>query len=250
MDQSVTNQVEDDQKGQKVQDVFNSIAGRYDLANHILSCGRDLYWWHTAAGLAKPAPGQCLLDLCCGTGDFAFSFARYQPALKTIAGCDFSEQMLNVAKQKHTRLTVSDRSIGGVDFQWVQSDCTATPFDDATFDIASCAFGIRNVADRCKFLNEAHRVLKPSGKLCILEFSLPRAFLVRWGYLFYFRCILPIVGGIISGDLKAYRYLVSSVRKWDATVDLRSELADAGFTDIIEKRLTLGIVTVYIASRG
>lgn len=249
MEHSQADQKTDERKGQEVRGVFNSIARRYDLANHVLSFGMDFYWWHRAVRLAKPAPGQSLLDMCCGTGDLAFNFARFQPGLQSIAGCDFSEQMLNIAKQKQASLSIRDRAISGVDFQWVRSDCTATSFDDASFDIVSCSFGIRNVADRDRFLQEVRRLLKPAGKVCILEFSLPRSLLIRWGYLFYFRYILPFLGGIISGDLKAYRYLVGSVRNWDRQVNLKNELAGAGFANITETRLTFGIATVHIASK-
>ena len=128
------------------------------------------------------------------------------------------------------------------------ADCCRTDFADDEFDVVSCAFGVRNFAELRAGLREMKRILKSGGRACILEFSLPQIKVLRWAYLLYFKWVLPLVGGIISGDRKDYQYLVNSVLKWDRDVDLAGELKAAGFGKVAVQRLSFGIATIHIAS--
>lgn len=229
-------------KSENIKNVFNSIAFRYDLANHLLSFGVDYSWRKIAVKMANPTKDDHLLDMCCGTGDLAFEFAKANTT--KITGADFSTEMVELAKLKQKK-----RSFPDTDFNWQVADCTATEFDSESFDIISCAFGVRNLADLQKGLTEIHRLLKPTGRACILEFTLPKNPLVRFAYLIYFRYLLPLIGGLISGKLSAYKYLSDSVQKWDAQVNLPTELKNAGFKKVTTKHLTLGIAAVYLAQK-
>jgi demethylmenaquinone methyltransferase/2-methoxy-6-polyprenyl-1,4-benzoquinol methylase len=231
----------------RIRTTFGSIARRYDLANHLLSLGIDRSWRRRAVKLTAPSPADTLLDMCCGTGDFAFAFAR--AGVASITGCDFSEEMIQLAQTKQQRFTRTNKT-SNTHFQWKVADCSAADFADCSFDIISCAFGIRNMADLRKSLAEMHRLLKPSGRLCILEFTLPRNPIVRAVYLLYFKYILPLAGGLISGRFSAYRHLASSVCKWHANVDLPAQLQNAGFTDIRTTPLSLGIAAACTATRS
>ena len=228
--------------------MFSEIAGSYDLANRLLSFGTDVGWRKKAVEAVKPQVGQEVLDMCCGTGDVAITFAKVQPGLKRVVGCDFSKTMVELAQQKQAKLT-QDGEPGFENFQWCQGDCLATEFDDGSFDVVSCAFGLRNMVDLSAGLKEMHRVLKPNGRVCILEFSLPSNILSRCVYLLYFHFVLPVIGGAISGKFGAYRYLVTSVRKWDREVDLAGALEQAGFGEVKVLPLTLGIAKIHIACK-
>ncbi len=226
--------------------MFSEIAGSYDLANRLLSFGTDLGWRKKAVEAAEPQVGQEVLDMCCGTGDVAMAFAKAQPGLKRIVGCDFSKTMVELAMQKQAKLA-KEGELEFKNFQWCEGDCLATQFDDESFDIVSCALGLRNMVDLSAALKEMHRVLKPDGRVCILEFSLPKNILSRCVYLLYFHFVLPVIGGAISGKFGAYRYLVATVRKWDREVDLPGALEQAGFSEVKITHLTLGIAKIHIA---
>jgi demethylmenaquinone methyltransferase/2-methoxy-6-polyprenyl-1,4-benzoquinol methylase len=185
--------------------------------------------------------------MCCGTGDLAFSFAAGPAKLKKITGCDLSPEMVELAKEKQKQLR-SEKSLP--EFEWAVADCTATDFENESFDIISCAFGVRNMENLPNGLTEMHRLLRPGGRACILEFSLPKGMLMRWVYLIYLNWILPLLGGIISGRFSAYRYLAKSVKQWSQTVDLQAELKNAGFNSVVTKKLSLAVVTAYIAYKG
>lgn len=219
-----------------VRSLFSNISRRYDLANHVLSLGVDLWWRRVLVRMSGIKAGESVLDMCCGTGDVAFAFARYCDEIQ-IVGCDFSEEMVEFARAKKR----------GADIEWKVADCCSTDFADEEFDIVSCAFGVRNFADLPAGLREMKRLLKNGGRACILEFSLPQNKTLRWPYLLYFKWLLPIIGGIISGRRQGYQYLVDSVLKWDSQVDLPKELRNAGFGKIISRRLSFGIATLYIA---
>lgn len=224
---------------ERIRSFFGKISGRYDLANHVMSLGVDRWWRRVLVRMSGVRTGDSLLDMCCGTGDVAFAFAKYCSDLR-IVGCDFSEEMIELARKKK----------GGSDVEWCVADCCSTDFQAGQFDVVSCAFGVRNFADLQAGLREMNRVLKSDGRACILEFSLPPVRAIRWIYLLYFKWVLPIAGGIVSGDMKAYRYLSNSVLKWDRDVDLTGELIKAGFGKIVARRLSFGISTVYIASKA
>ena len=235
-----------DDKGRPLGAVFGGIASRYDLANHVLSCGVDFCWRRTAVAMTAPGTGDRLLDMCCGTGDFAFAFAR--AGIGRITGCDFSSEMIELAGTKESRFK-RRRKQPAVDMDWQVCDCTATEFESESFDIVSCAFGVRNIADLSAGLKEMYRLLHPGGGVCILEFSLPKNAVIRAAYLPYFRWILPVLGGLISGDYGAYRYLAESVRRWDRQVNLAAELYKAGFREIVVRPLTFGIAAVHVGHK-
>lgn len=221
----------------RVRSLFGKISRRYDLANHVLSLGVDLRWRRILVRTSCVKAGESVLDMCCGTGDVAFAFARHCNGLR-IVGCDFSEEMVEFARGKKKEAGV----------EWKVADCCRTDFGDGEFDVVSCAFGVRNFAELRAGLREMKRILKSGGRACILEFSLPQIKVLRWAYLLYFKWVLPLVGGIISGDRKDYQYLVDSVLKWDRDVDLAGELKAAGFGKVAVQRLSFGIATIHIAS--
>ena len=179
--------------------------------------------------------------MCSGTGDFAVAFAKSGKEVGEITCCDFSGERLAGAEAKFAKLTAK------ADISFSVQDCTATDLPDGSFDVVSCGFGVRNMADLNKGLSEMKRLLKPGGKVCILEFTLPKNPVIRFGYLAYFRFVLPLIGAALTGDLGAYRYLVSSVREWDKDVDLPERLEAAGFEMQAEEPVSMGIACIYTA---
>jgi demethylmenaquinone methyltransferase / 2-methoxy-6-polyprenyl-1,4-benzoquinol methylase len=236
--------LDNQQKANKIRRLFCEIAGSYDLANHLLSLGSDIRWRKKAARAINLQSGEEVLDMCCGTGALSLAFAKEQTELKRIVGCDFSKTMIELARKKQKELMKKGKP-GVENFQWQEVDCSATGLEDNSFDVVSCAFGLRNMVDLNAVLKEMRRVLRENGRVCIVEFSLPDNVLMRWGYLLYFKFVLPLMGGLISGKFGAYRYLVNSVRKWDSEVDLVGELKQAGFRDVHVLPLSLGIAKVY-----
>ncbi len=233
-----------DNSADRIRGLFSGIAGRYDLANHLLSFGMDSGWRGVAVGMTEPKDGERLLDMCCGTGDLAFSFASGESKLKEIVGLDLSGEMVELAKAKEKKLCGK----GGLpEFEWGVGDCTASGYESGSFDIISCGFGVRNMEDLSKGLGEMHRLLREGGRACILEFSLPKGMWMRGVYLMYLSWILPVLGGIISGRYSAYRYLAKSVRLWSEGVDLEAELKRAGFSRVVTKKMSMGTVMAYVA---
>ena len=224
-------------KGQRVQAMFDQIAPTYELVNRVLSAGRDGYWRRRAVKMAKVRAGDRVLDVACGTGDFARAFARAGPAV--VIGADFAERMLALAPSR------CNRSV-----ELCRADAMKLPFATGSFSIVSCAFGVRNFRDLEQGLSEMSRVVEPGGRAVILEFSLPRSRIAGRLYSFYFRRILPIAARWISGDRSgAYDYLPHSVTAFlDASGIVRA-MEGAGFRDIAHNPLTLGIVTVYVARK-
>jgi len=220
---------------------FASVARRYDIANRVLSFGLDTGWRRKAVSLCGIKGGERVLDICCGTGDLAFTF--YRAGARNIYGSDICTEMLAYAKQKATKVG-SDAK-----FEWFEGNCEYLDFEDESFDIVSCGFGIRNVSDVAKAAGEMHRVLKNGGRVCILEFSEPGNRLLRIFHRGYLRCILPLCGGIITGQYASYRYLSESIFNWVETVDMAEVLRDAGFGEIRVLKLSCGITTVYIAEK-
>jgi len=221
-----------------VHDMFDSIAARYDAANHILSFGLDRYWREKTVKLASMGDGADVLDICCGTGDLAFAFARYSKA--SITGCDFSDQMLEIAKRKA-------KKFNNKNFEWVRADCTTADFGGKKFDIISCGFGVRNLTDRQTALKNIRGLLKPGGKFCILEFSLPRNRVLRLFARGYLR-VVPLLGAVITANRAAYGYLSKTICQWAETIDLPAELRAGGFADIKVYELSFGMVRIYLAS--
>lgn len=231
------NEPEAEVKRAFVRRMFDRIAVRYDLLNHLLSAGTDVRWRRKAVRLLAPQPGWRVLDLATGTGDFAFETASRVPS--RVTGLDLSIPMLRVGLRK--------RGDSPVDL--LCGDAESLPFRDSAFDGLTIGFGIRNVARLEVGLREMCRVLKPGGRAAVLEFSRPRTPVLSGLYQLYFKHLLPRIGALVSGDRVAYTYLYESVMKFPEGRDFVAEMARAGFRNIREHRLTLGIATVYVGEK-
>jgi demethylmenaquinone methyltransferase / 2-methoxy-6-polyprenyl-1,4-benzoquinol methylase len=228
-----------------VREMFGSIAPRYDLLNHLLSLDIDKVWRRRVAKKFSAIfhdPNARVLDLCCGTGDLAFAFRKEAQQGAEIVGSDFVPEMLVRARSKAV--------MSGADVEFVEADALSTPFGDASFDLVSCAFGFRNLANYERGLLEILRILKPGGSVAILEFAEPRGEMFGALYRFYFRHVLPRLGGWISGNASAYSYLPSSVSKFPSPEDLAARFERAGFVDVGYERWTGGIVTLHTGRKG
>jgi demethylmenaquinone methyltransferase/2-methoxy-6-polyprenyl-1,4-benzoquinol methylase len=227
-----------------VREMFGRIAPRYDLLNHLLSLDVDKLWRRRVAEkfhLILNDPNARVLDLCCGTGDLAFAFFREAPYGAEIIGADFVPEMLARARAK--------AAAARADLEFVEADALCLPFADASFDLVSCAFGFRNLANYDRGLQEILRVLKPGGRAGILEFAEPRGKVFGAIYRFYFRHMLPLLGGIISGDMSAYTYLPSSVSKFPPPEELKLLFDRADFVDAQFERWTGGVVTLHTGGK-
>lgn len=225
-------------KAGRVRRMFNAIAPTYERVNTLCSGGRDAAWRRRAVTMAEITSSDCVLDIACGTGDFARAFHR--AGARTVIGCDFARGMLQYAAQ---------RSAEGL--SWCEADALALPFRDACFDVVSCAFGVRNFADLDRGLAEIHRVLRPGGRVVILEFTRPGFAPVRWIYELYAHRIMPVVASWLSRDRNgAYRYLPRSITTFLSPAEMVDRLRNAGFSHVRITPLTMGVVTVYIAFRG
>ena len=228
-------------EGKQVQSMFAAIAGRYDLLNHLLSGGMDLYWWRRMARTAGARKGTRFLDVAAGTGDSSIALAKRGAE---VVSTDFTQAMLRLGPVKFERKGLRDRV-------WASSaaDAQRLPFQDRTFDGITICYGIRNVEDRARAYSEFHRVLKPGGRLVILEFSRPPSALVRGLYDWYSLRILPKIGAWISGDRSAYSYLPESIRGFPDQARLAAELEEAGFEKVNWTNLTGGIVALHSGIR-
>lgn len=229
-------------KGERIREMFDSIAPRYDFLNRLLSLGIDRRWRTFAVQQIKYADCGKILDVATGTADVALQIAKTTPASVTIEGIDFSAQMIELGKEKVKSSPFPDRITLQV------APCESIPFDDNTFDSATIAFGIRNVVDRRAGLEEMLRVLKPEGKIVILEFSNPKSALFKSLYNFYFLRILPAIGGLFS-QFSAYKYLPDSVLEFPSQEEFMKIMAKAGFNKIVHHDLTFGIATVYVGEK-
>ncbi|MEO6922521.1 MAG: bifunctional demethylmenaquinone methyltransferase/2-methoxy-6-polyprenyl-1,4-benzoquinol methylase UbiE [Bryocella sp.] len=206
-----------------VQSIFNTIAPTYDLLNHLMSMGLDRRWWNKTAQAFAPIlcnPSAKILDICCGTGDQTAALQRQRPfEAEPITGLDFSAQMLERARAKFL-LT---------DLRWVEGDAMHLPFADNTFDLVTSAFGFRNLTNYAEGLREIARVLKPGGQIGILECNQPEGISGAF-YRFYLHHGMPTIGGIISGQRAAYRYLPDSIARFPRPPQMFSLMREAGFT--------------------
>jgi demethylmenaquinone methyltransferase/2-methoxy-6-polyprenyl-1,4-benzoquinol methylase len=229
-------------KGERIREMFDTIAPRYDFLNRLLSLGIDQRWRRFAVRQIRYAPSGKILDVATGTGDVALAIAAATPATVTVCGVDFSPQMVALGVEKIKASPYADRITLQV------APCEAIPFGDNTFDAATIAFGIRNVVDRLAGLKEMGRVLKPGGRIVILEFSNPRSKLFKALYNFYFLKVLPVVGGLFS-TFSAYKYLPDSVLEFPPQEEFKRTMTEAGFRNIVHHDLTFGIATVYVGEK-
>jgi len=231
-------------KAETVETMFDSIAPDYDKLNHILSLNVDRRWRRRAIPFITDNNRALeILDVACGTGDFSIDIALHSSASTRIMGLDLSDGMLEVMKQKLGKLGLCGR------VSTCKGNCEALPFPDNSFDSVSIGFGIRNFENREAALKEILRVLKPGGHLVILELSIPSIPVVRGLYKFYFLNILPLVGGGISGDKAAYRYLPASVIKFPSKTEWMATMSGCGFRNVTHKALSLGICRMYVAEK-
>jgi len=228
----------------RIAGMFDAIAGRYDLLNRVLSVGLDKGWRDRVVRELNFVGTETVLDLCTGTGDLALAMVAQGRKPRSVIGVDFSGAMLLLAKEK-IRHHAADEPIG-----LARGDAARIPLKDHSVDAVTIAFGIRNVQDPGQAFREIARVLKQEGKVAILEFSLPRAPIVRGLYLWYFRNILPLIGRLVSRHPSAYTYLPESVEAFPSPEAFLQQLTDCGFSRPYAVRLAFGAVYVFVASRS
>ncbi len=220
---------------QKVREMFTQIAPRYDLLNHVLSLQLDRLWRARVARILSPILQRAdavVLDLCCGTGDLALALARAGSA--RVIGADFAHPMLVQANSK-----------SGGRIKFLEADALRLPFAEQSFDVVTAAFGFRNLANYEEGLREMRRVLKPGGTLGILEFTEPPAGVIGDLYRWYFRNVLPWIGGMLSGDRSAYTYLPKSVARFFRPTELAALMQTVGFTSVSFEVWTMGTVAFH-----
>ena len=221
--------------------MFDRISPRYDLVNRVLSFGIDIYWRRQVAKYLPATPSIDLLDLATGTGDQMLSLVNQ---IKSGLGIDMSEEMLKLGARKASKKGHADK------LSFLRGDATAISLPEEAVDAVTMSFGIRNVTDVSLCMQEMHRVLRPSGRTLILEFSLPKNRLIRAAHLFYLRKVLPAVGGFISGNKEAYRYLNSTIETFPYGAEFCKLLEEAGFERARAIPLSFGIATLYVGEKG
>ena len=222
-------------KAARIERMFDAIAPTYEKVNRVASLGRDAVWRRAAVAAADVRPNDLVLDIACGTGDMIRTFAR-QASPKRIIGLDFAAGML------------ARGTYGGIEtrIDLIRGDALRLPLADESVDVVSCTFGVRNFQDLQAGLNEMHRVMRPGGRVVILEFALPEFFLFRWPYRLYTELILPRIGRWISRDKTgAYAYLPKSVGTFDRLETLIKKLELAGFSSVTARPMNLGGVVLY-----
>ena len=227
-------------KKEKVQEMFDNIAPTYDTLNHVLSMNVDKLWRRHALKEIVDGTPQRILDVACGTGDSTISIAKAAGEGSEVTGVDISEGMMALVQGKAEKAGVAGR-IG-----LAVADGEALPYADGTFDRVTCAFGIRNFEHKEQGLSEFRRVLKPGGKVVILELSVPQNRVVRWAYDLYFTHLLPAIGGVVSGDKAAYRYLPASVHRFPAPQEFCRMMELAGFTGVRCRTFTGGLCRMFV----
>jgi len=221
-----------------VHGVFSSVAGRYDLMNDLMSGGMHRLWKDAMMDWLAPREGQRLLDVAGGTGDVAFRFLKRAPSARATV-LDLTEAMLVEGRQRAEASAMAER------LDWVAGDAMALPFAANTFDVYTISFGIRNVTRIADALAEAHRVLKPGGRLMVLEFSRIPNDLAQWAYDRYSFGVIPGMGQAVTGDRASYQYLVESIRKFPDQESFAAMIRSAGFTQVKYRNLTMGVAALH-----
>lgn len=227
-----------------IRDMFDTIAPKYDFLNRTLSLKRDVYWREeTVAALNLSRENTRLLDVACGTGDVSIEAVKQYSKNIDVTGLDFSEQMLVLGNDKIKKAGIDN-------IRFMAGNALELPFDDEHFDAVTIAFGIRNIADKTRALKEFLRCLKKGGCLAVLELSTPEDRFFNALYMFYFKKVLPFIGGLFSKNLSAYQYLPESVVNFPNSQTFGGIMASAGFTNVTWKKMTFGIVTLYVGKKA
>jgi demethylmenaquinone methyltransferase/2-methoxy-6-polyprenyl-1,4-benzoquinol methylase len=228
----------------RIAGMFNAIAAKYDFLNHLLSAGIDRRWRKRAIEALSLTGRECVLDLCAGTADLGITAIQAQPPAARVVGVDFAHAMLRVAHEKINQRRLADR------IALVRGDATRIPLADGVVDAITIGFGIRNVENTAAACDEMRRVLRPGGRVAILEFAIPATPGVRTLYLWYFNHVLPLIGRLVSRHTAAYGYLPASVGAFASPDEFVTILRQRGFVDVAAARLTFGIVFLYTGKRG
>jgi len=227
------------EKGARVRGVFDSVAGRYDLMNDLMSLGIHRLWKRLAIELAGVRPGQRVLDLAAGTGDLTRQLAARVGAEGAVVSADINAAMLGIGRDR-----LLDRGVGG-NVAYVQANAECLPFAAGGFDLVTIGFGLRNVTDKARALASIYRVLRPGGRLLVLEFSRPTLPLLARLYDQYSFKVLPLVGRLVAKDEQSYRYLAESIRMHPAQEALKALMEEAGFARCDFLNLSAGIVALH-----
>ena len=225
-------------EGSAVQRMFSGIASRYDFANRVLSLGLCVGWREQLVAAAKAVRPQAVADLATGSGDVAFALRRELPAHCSVVGYNFCEPMLDIGRVRAKQ--------EGVALEFKAGDCMRLPIADASQDVVTIAYGVRNFEDRAKGLRELRRILRPDGTLLVLEFSQPSAWFAPFHFI-HVRCVLPVLAGLLTGDFGAYKYLGTSIAGFPDAAGLDAELTAAGFAQVSHKRMLFGTVALHQA---
>lgn len=229
-------------KGAQVERMFDSIAENYDTLNHTLSMGIDRSWRQKSISTLAASQPKKILDIATGTGDLAIqAYGILKP--ESILGIDISEKMMDVAREKVRKTGLSEK------ITFAKKDCLNLDLPDNSFDVTMVAFGVRNFEDLDKGLQEIRRVLRPGGKLMILELSTPKNFPMKQAYWIYSRLFIPTVGRLISRDKAAYSYLPKSIEVFMQGKEMTKTLLKNGFKEASYKTYTFGICSMYLASK-
>lgn len=228
-------------KTAQVRDMFDNIAPAYDIMNRMMTLGIDKLWRRRAVNMLRDLAPRRVLDIATGTGDLAVLIARrLRP--ERITGIDLSPNMIALAEQK----SAACRDLP-TDFDFRVADCLALPFDDGAFDCVTVAYGVRNFERLLDGYREMYRVLEPGGRLCVIELSVPVNPVARALYRVYTRCVIPVVGRMVSHDTRAYSYLPESIEAVAQGAQMTALMSQAGFSRATFRRLTFGTCTIYIA---
>ncbi|MFP6676344.1 MAG: bifunctional demethylmenaquinone methyltransferase/2-methoxy-6-polyprenyl-1,4-benzoquinol methylase UbiE [Pirellulaceae bacterium] len=233
-----------DKSNQRVRQMFGEIAAKYDRMNHLLSMNVDRLWRRKTVRMVRPLTNAPILDVCTGTGDLAIALYKEKKGKATVVGADFCREMLEIGERKRIRRGFLEN------FNFVEADAQALPFESGSFQLVTVAFGLRNVADTDLGLREMTRVCAPDGKVAVLEFSMPTRQPFRGFYRWYFKNILPRIGQLFARNASdAYAYLPDTVEDFPCGQALVSRMEAAGLTSVEFHPLTMGIATLYIGRK-
>jgi demethylmenaquinone methyltransferase / 2-methoxy-6-polyprenyl-1,4-benzoquinol methylase len=243
-----------DKSGERVRQMFGEISGRYDLMNHVLSGGTDIYWRWRTVRQCPPKGTAPILDVCTGTGDLALAYWKHARGSVEVVGTDFTPEMLRLADQKRDRWLKSQQSAAGwqqsAPLTFLEADTQQLPFPDNHFQLVTVAFGLRNVCDTERGVREMVRVCQPGGRVAVLEFSMPNNVVLGPAYRWYFRNVLPRIGQMFARNRQsAYNYLPASVAEFPYGQELVDRFTSWGLTSVTQTPYTFGVATLYVGTK-